>query len=280
MTEDLIGVEAEARQSFDAHLRACPTCHRAPKTRLACKEGQRLHEQMVRAGHARFHEGDGAEKRLQQMLELVDRHRAQRAEIAATAEIGVGDQFVDASVWQGTIDFDVYPYKAISIKATEGLGFTDSMFARNAGEANLKGLRKVCYGFCRPDLGGTPEGEADYLWAVAAPYMHPGDALEADLEYGNPSQSYVDRYIARLQTHALAWLYSAAWFMDPRGLSYRGVSHVAAYGNTPPAAQVWQSTDAASVPGISGGADLNQVLSAAAFGGQPVQHHASLLLFT
>jgi glycosyl hydrolase family 25 len=265
---DYVRLEEEARQAFDEHLKDCPICQRAARTHLGCLEGQRLHEQMVRAAHARFHEGGGVE-RLRRMLEEADRHRVMRSQALLLPSIGVGDELVDASLWQGVINFDVYPYKAISIKATEGLGFTDSMFARNAGEANRKGLRKVCYGFCRPDLGGTPEAEADYLWAVAAPYMNPGDALEADLETGNPSQDYVDRYIARLQQYAIAWLYSAAWFMNPRGLQYRGATHAAAYGSVAPAADVWQFTDAASVPGIAGGVDLNRVLNPAVFGDAP-----------
>lgn len=76
---------------------------------------------------------------------------------------------IDISSWQKNIDLTIGKYDFATIKATEGIGFTDPSFKKFA--VQLTKLNKLvgCYHFARPDLHGTAsdmEKEADWFISV------------------------------------------------------------------------------------------------------------------
>ena len=98
----------------------------------------------------------------------------------------------DISSYQGNIDYSVYSKNSnfIIIKVSEGNGYIDPKFIRNQTEARIAGLPLGYYHFARPDLGNTPEAEADFFLKTIGklldgemlcldyePKSNPGDAV-------------------------------------------------------------------------------------------------------
>lgn len=190
----------------------------------------------------------------------------------------VAEVFGDFSVWQGTIDWPAYKaagYKRVAIKATEGIGFIDPKFHYNA--AGALPLQRIFYGYGRPDLNpNNPEGEADFLWETVAPTFAPGDYVEQDFEQPGASIDYEQwkrRWFARMAMHTTRYgLYSGAWFMNPRGISWwtpGGYTHMASYGPelAPGMCDIQQYTSSASFPGVVGNCDANWLSNPAALAG-------------
>ena len=71
----------------------------------------------------------------------------------------------DVASFQGDINYDIYKNNTnfVICKATEGVGFIDPKFKRNQSEARRVGLPLGFYHFARPDLGNSPEAEADFF---------------------------------------------------------------------------------------------------------------------
>lgn len=183
--------------------------------------------------------------------------------------------FADVSAWQGAIAWNQYKaggYKRVGIKATEGNAFVDPRFAQNA--VGSAGLQRIFYDYGRPDLGNSPESEADFLFQTTATYRQPGDALELDFEqqgWAGNYEAWKDAWLAHMAT---LWprygMYSGRWFMGPRGVTWGpGFSHLAAYGTQETGVDIQQYTDQGSFPGISGGVDANWLLNPAIFDGAP-----------
>ena len=99
----------------------------------------------------------------------------------------------DVASYQGNINFDLYRNNANFIipKATEGVGFIDPKFARNQSEARRVGILRGYYHFARPDLGNSPEAEADYFLSVLG-QLQEGEVLCLDYECPNQVQAHVD----------------------------------------------------------------------------------------
>lgn len=106
---------------------------------------------------------------------------------------------IDVSKWQGNIDFNKVKKSTsfVIMKATEGFGYTDPKF-----KANQKGFRSVkmplgYYHFARPDLGNSPEKEADWFIKTIGK-MEEGEVLALDYEvnYKDPvnwCKKFLDR---------------------------------------------------------------------------------------
>ena len=71
----------------------------------------------------------------------------------------------DISEFQGSIDWPTYKNNTnfVIIKAGEGNGYIDGWFGNNRSEARSLGLPRGFYHFARPDLGNTPEAEAQFF---------------------------------------------------------------------------------------------------------------------
>lgn len=99
----------------------------------------------------------------------------------------------DIASFQGDINWDTYKNNShfVIIKATEGNGLVDNKFSRNQSEARRVGIPLGYYHFARPDLGNTPEAEADYfLKVVGAP--KDGEVFCLDYEPAGQVQAHVD----------------------------------------------------------------------------------------
>lgn len=89
----------------------------------------------------------------------------------------------DASKWQGDINFDTYKSNTnfLLFKASEGVGYVDTKFARNKSECLRVGIPFGTYHFARPDLGNGAEAEADYYLKVVGT-LNTGEWLTLDYE--------------------------------------------------------------------------------------------------
>ncbi|MDU8981274.1 GH25 family lysozyme, partial [Bifidobacterium scardovii] len=92
----------------------------------------------------------------------------------------LADSGVDASNWQGCIT-DTRAGQArragasfAFIKATEGAGYTDPQADCSMRGLKTAGVRRGVYHFARPDLGNSPEAEADWFNSQTRGYMHDG----------------------------------------------------------------------------------------------------------
>lgn len=89
----------------------------------------------------------------------------------------------DVSSYQGDIDWDTLKTNAnfAGMKATEGIGFIDTKFARNQSESRRVDLPRFFYHFARPDLNNDPAQEADYFLSKVGP-LKDGEVLCLDYE--------------------------------------------------------------------------------------------------
>lgn len=183
----------------------------------------------------------------------------------------------DVSKWQGTIDWDTYKKNSnfVILKATEGNGFTDPTFLHNQAEARRVGIQLGYYHFARPDLGNSPEVEAEYFLKTInvkdgellcldyEPASNPGDAVvwcKKWLDYvaGKLNGYKCLIYLNQSQTQGFNWqsvvdagygLWIAAYTYDPNNNNFQ-------IGKWPFAAmQQWSNKQ--QVPGIPAAADAN-----------------------
>lgn len=99
---------------------------------------------------------------------------------------------IDVSGWQGSMNFSDWDF--VMMKASEGNGFKDKMLDKHYdnlhGSSDGKPDKKKCYGFyhyARPDLGNSPEEEAQ--WFLSLVGHHAGYAMLA-LDWEGESLKY------------------------------------------------------------------------------------------
>lgn len=99
----------------------------------------------------------------------------------------------DIAKYQGDVDFNVYKDNSnfVIIKATEGTSYIDPKFSRNQSESRRVGLPLGYYHFARPDLGNSPEVEADFYLKTLGE-VRDGEVLTLDYECLNQIQSHID----------------------------------------------------------------------------------------
>lgn len=99
---------------------------------------------------------------------------------------------IDVSNWQKAMNFSCYDF--VIMKASEGNGYVDKMMKNH-----LSNIGNKLYGFyhyARPDLGNSPEAEADFFISLIK--NHVGKAMLA-LDWEGNSLNYST-------TWALSWL--------------------------------------------------------------------------
>lgn len=102
---------------------------------------------------------------------------------------------IDVSNWQGSMNFAGNDF--VIMKASEGINFKDKMLDKHYN--NVVASHINCYGFyhyARPDLGNTPESEADYFLSLVG--HHAGKCLFV-LDWEQESLNYSTEW-------ALKWL--------------------------------------------------------------------------
>lgn len=183
----------------------------------------------------------------------------------------------DISKYQGDVNYDVYKNNSnfVIIKATEGNGYTDTKFARNQSEARRVGLPLGYYHFARPDLGNTPEAEADYFLKVVGSPVE-GEVYVLDYEpKSNPGDTvawckrFLDHVFSKIGVKCLIYLNQS----QVKGFDWQSIIDagyglwIAAYTYDPnkndfemgkwPFAAIQQWTNKQEVPGIPAVADGN-----------------------
>ena len=91
---------------------------------------------------------------------------------------------IDISHWQRGIDLGAVDVDFVICKATEGNGYTDEMCDTFYQKAKSLGKKLGVYHFARPDLGNSPEAEADWFVKETLGY-HKEAMLILDWESGN-----------------------------------------------------------------------------------------------
>lgn len=192
---------------------------------------------------------------------------------------------IDVSKWQGVINWAQVASDSIDrygdkptfafIKATEGNGYTDPDFGRNAVGAAAAGLVVGFYHFARPDLGNTPEAEAAWFVRVVAPFMRPGELAALDLEVqGGNYAEWARRWLAAVRA-ALGFepvFYTYRSYFAAHGISFASIGSQAGLWLAAPGPEsapgpmagwpvlaFWQE-GTKTLPGISGAVDFDAFL--------------------
>jgi GH25 family lysozyme M1 (1,4-beta-N-acetylmuramidase) len=192
---------------------------------------------------------------------------------------------IDVSHWQGTIDWPrvaAAGKKFVIMKATEGTGFVDWMYATNHAGARAAGIPTTAYHFANP--GATPGdavAEADHFVNIAS--LTDGDLVPAlDLEQSgglgttalrNWVASWLAHVTARVGVKPMIYVSPAFWvkylgdtrYFADAGYKILWIAHWGVSNPTVPAQNwggrgwtFWQYSDCGSVPGISGCVDLDR----------------------
>ena len=204
--------------------------------------------------------------------------------------VAFADSGMDVSKWQGCVGSGQAATAKASgvnfgfVKVTEGNGYTDSVADCTMQSLKANGIRRGVYHFARPDLGNSPEAEADWFVSQTRGYMHDGVIPVLDWE---PSGSYKTwswwalRWLQRVEA---AWgvkpmIYTSAsviqmtdwtsvangnyglWVAGyPRGYAGETLRDPGAvpYSVSPwPFAAAWQYSSTGNVPGIGSRIDVN-----------------------
>ena len=187
-------------------------------------------------------------------------------------------QFVDISGFQPDIDWRAYRQwsNVVAMKSSEGIGFADPTFSAHRAGAIAAGVDIVLYyHFARPDLGNSPEFEADYQHSVVGA-IRDTDLMILDYEV-NDARATAD-WAARWLTQQhqnyrgkLPGIYAATAYIHERLQDTRLAMYplwlaqwtfdVAMRPQCPPPWRNYtalQYTDrAANVPGVPGTVDAN-----------------------
>ena len=115
----------------------------------------------------------------------------------------------DYSAWQAGLYAGSDAY--VGMKASEGVGFQDPAFLRHMAAARARGAILGPYHFGRPDLGNSPEAEADWFARVVEAAGGPAGMWPSlDLEVsGGPLAGWRDRFCDRLEAR---WAYTPWWY--------------------------------------------------------------------
>lgn len=187
---------------------------------------------------------------------------------------------IDVSKHQGNINWlavaaDAAGIKGVMIKATEGVGYVDPLFRRNAVGAPAAGLAVGFYHYCRPETGNSACEEAEHFAETVA-------GLPAQLPHVLDVEGAAeDLGSAALTAWCVEWLETVERLTGHRCMIYTGASFarsylgvelyqwplwVAHYGvQTPLGNPTWsrwamhQYTDKGSISGIASAVDFNEM---------------------
>jgi len=186
---------------------------------------------------------------------------------------------IDASHHQGPIDWARVADHGIAfayLKASEGTGFVDPRFAAHRRAARRHGVDVAGYHYFQLCSDGTAQAE-HFASVLGPPASGATDRLPpaVDLELAGSCtdppaadvllaevREFLDLIDRRYSTTTMVYLYPE--FEARYGFADDLADHpqwVRRLGDRPPRRewQVWQYDDAGSIPGVSGGVDLNRM---------------------
>lgn len=207
------------------------------------------------------------------------------AKKAPAKKAAVARHWIDVSDFQPTSTITNVQTDAVSIKASEGNGWSSKNMAGHVAAARKKGIPYSLYHFARSSLGNTPEAEADWFLKIAGPYLDDPLLNHLVLDWEEDSQQsktwWAELFLRRLQKKAPGVrrvLYARVSALSQPGWTNFGKGHtvwLAWYGSssrfngyatdwswtpkTPAGWTVgaWQYSDKGRLPGYSGDLDLN-----------------------
>jgi GH25 family lysozyme M1 (1,4-beta-N-acetylmuramidase)/regulator of replication initiation timing len=179
----------------------------------------------------------------------------------------------DISSAQGIIDFSTYKNNTnfVIMKASEGVGFTDSRFLVNRATARSFHLPVGYYHFARPDLGNTSQNEAAFFLSTIGQLQN-GEVLALDYEvsYAGDAVAWCKGFLTEVfnKTGCKPFIYLnqsqqnldwapvvsagyALWLASYTGDPTKNTGNTGKW----PTMAIQQWTDAQAVPGISGNVD-------------------------
>jgi len=185
----------------------------------------------------------------------------------------------DVSHYQGNINWASVAGSHVGFaicKATEGTTFVDASFKANWAGIESHGIRvRGAYHFGHPELSAVTQA-AHFVSTVGA--LKAGDFLVLDIEANANKlpaatvvtwiRTFLEDVVTRskLPVHRV-WVYTGAWWWEPNTAgSAVAAAHplwVSGYTTAPPMPRgwshwtMWQYTDKASIPGVSGGCDAS-----------------------
>lgn len=180
----------------------------------------------------------------------------------------------DISHWQGTVDWAVYKNNTnfVIVKSTEGNGGTDAKFLSFQKAARLAGIPLGYYHFARPDLGNTPEVEANYFLSVVGnPVEGEVYCLDFEPNWNGDAVTWCKNFLTTVQMAIGVKCFIYLNQSQIKAYNWASISNegfplwIAAYTGSPtntsytlgswPKAMMHQWTNSQVVPGISGGID-------------------------
>lgn len=196
---------------------------------------------------------------------------------------------IDVSHHQGTISWSQVQSDGNQftfVKATEGVGFTDSEFQTNMNGGKAANVLAGAYHFGRPDLGNDAASEAQFFVSVAGTYISDGFLRPVlDLECGGEAASFCTGGTilskAELSQWVNTWMSTVKNATGVAPLIYVNSNYANNYLDisiaqydlwiahwthdplVPPNTGIWadwafwQYSDLGNVPGITGNVDLN-----------------------
>lgn len=186
---------------------------------------------------------------------------------------------IDISHHQKGIDLGAIKFDGVIIKATEGNGYTDEMCDTFYQKAKSLGKKLGVYHFARPDLGNSPEAEADWFVKETLGY-HKEAMLILDWESGNLqdtvwARKWLDRVYSKTGVRPVIYMSASVMRSANWGDVVAGDYGlwVANYGTNDGTAQesvfdryplkywdfyaLWQYTSKGRLNGYNGNLDLN-----------------------
>jgi lysozyme len=186
-------------------------------------------------------------------------------------------QGIDVSHHQGIVDWAKVKASGkvdfAFVKATEGLGYVDPQFKRNAAEANAAGIPVGFYHYAHPETNNALDESRAFVAAVKGNEAQLPYVLDLEGEASKLNKAVLTNWALTFMREAMrltgseVMLYTGAYFARDEVGEALGEFPlwIAHYGATTPLANntwkewtVFQYSSTGSVPGIVGNVDMNE----------------------
>src|SRR5574343_219762 len=173
--------------------------------------------------------------------------------------------FADISHWQGSINWDKYPYDTVIMKCTQGVSYVDPTFATNRIKATAKGIKCGYYHFAD---NNDPIKEAKHFLNTVGVLVC-GEFVALDSETGQTAdwcKKWLEYVEEKVGFKPLLYAPVSGWKVSlnyPLWVARYGINNGSVDYNNPPKIgkwkeyKIWQYTSKGFVNGISGNVDMN-----------------------